>query len=69
PPAEPPRPPPAADPAERSDEPRGWLIPASIIVGVAAVFLVVFLIVLSNLTSDANRQAAADTPPPAHRGP
>jgi glycosyltransferase involved in cell wall biosynthesis len=60
---------PAAEPAERSDQPRGWLIPASIIVGVAAVFLVVFLIVLSNLTGDANRQAAADTPAPALRSP
>ena len=52
-----------------SPEPRSWLIPLAIMGGVAAVFLVVFLIVLSNLTSDANRQAAAQAPAPAASAP
>jgi teichuronic acid biosynthesis glycosyltransferase TuaC len=57
PPSPPPAPPEAREPAP--PDTRGWLVPAAIMLGVAAVFLVVFLIVLSNLTSGANRQAAA----------
>jgi hypothetical protein len=40
----------------------GWRVPLGITVGVSLVVLIVFLIVLSNLSASANQQAARDVP-------
>lgn len=49
---------PARPPARASAAP-GWRVPAAIVLLVVLVCLAVFLIVVSDLRTDANRQAAA----------